>query len=144
MLYRRSFASNLQTQKLVNLICVCLRSCQYFCESLKGTKTIPLSLGHLYTLFPATYVQFAYFYAVRKNWWVNLRKIWLNFKKISVKLKKILALIFENYGGYTKIVKNYTELQKILTEGIWKKSEIVSVGFSEILKNVSKKQKHSS
>ncbi len=41
-------------------------------------------------------------------------------------------------------MKNYTQLQKIPIERIWKKFEIISEGFSEILKNVFKKQQHSS
>ncbi len=41
-------------------------------------------------------------------------------------------------------MKNYTKLRKIPIERIWKKFEIVSEKFSEILKNVLKKQKYSS
>ncbi len=59
-------------------------------------------------------------------------------KKILGKLKKILAIIFENFWDNTKIVKNYTEFGRISIERIRKKFEIVSEGFSEILKKFKK------
>ncbi len=58
---------DLQTQNLMNLIRVGSPSMSVFTQIVKGTNLICQSLGHLYTLFAVTYVQFAYFYTICKK-----------------------------------------------------------------------------
>ncbi len=116
-MYRWLFASDLQTQNLVNLIRVGSPSCRYLCKSSKGMNLIRRSLSHLYILFAVIYVQFIYFYTLLKK---------LMGKSVeNMTEKKTLAIILENSLNYIKIVKHYMELLKITIERIRKKFEII-------------------